>query len=104
MSRHLYDIHRIMDTDFGLEAVKNVELFETIVKHRERYTPVRGIDYAFHTPKTINIIPPQQVLSAWKEDYRTMKSNMIYDENVPTFEGILSRMEELKERFSEMDI
>jgi Nucleotidyl transferase AbiEii toxin, Type IV TA system len=102
MSRHLYDIHRIMDTDFGLDAVKNTELFQTIVKHRERYTPLKGIDYAFHTPKTINIIPPKQALSAWKEDYQTMKSKMIYDVDTPTFEGLLSRMEELKGRFSEM--
>jgi hypothetical protein len=102
MSRHLYDIHRIMDTDFGLDAVKNTELFQTIVKHRERYTHLKGIDYAFHTPKTINIIPPNHALSAWKEDYQTMKSNMIYGEDIPTFEDLLTRMEELKGRFREM--
>jgi Nucleotidyl transferase AbiEii toxin, Type IV TA system len=102
MSRHLYDIHRIMDTDFGLDAVKNIELFKTIVKHRERYTPVRGIDYAFHTPKTLNIIPPKHTLSAWKDDYQTMKSNMIYGDDTPTFEDLLSRLEELKGRFREM--
>jgi hypothetical protein len=102
MSRHLYDIHRIMDTDFGLDAVKNIELFKTIVKHRERYTPVRGIDYAFHKPKTLNIIPPKNTLSVWKEDYQTMKSNMIYGDDTPTFEDLLSRMEELKGRFCEM--
>lgn len=30
MSRHLYDIHKMMDTDFGLKAVKNKDLFQII--------------------------------------------------------------------------
>lgn len=101
MSRHLYDIHQIMDTDFGLNAVKNSVLFQIIVAHRQKYTPVRGIDYAFHTPQTINIVPPKQSLNAWKQDYQIMKSNMIYGD-APSFEFLLKRMEELKVRFSEM--
>lgn len=100
MSRHLYDIHRIMDTEFGLKAVKNRDLFQTIVAHRQKYTPIRGIEYAFHTSQTLQIIPPQAVLSTWKQDYQEMTTHMIYGE-APTFEVLLSRMTELKRRFSE---
>jgi Nucleotidyl transferase AbiEii toxin, Type IV TA system len=100
MSRHLYDIHRIMDTEFGGAAVNNNSLFQTIVAHRQKYTPIRGIDYVLHTPKTLQIIPPQQVLSAWKQDYQEMTNEMIYGE-APLFDKLLHRMEELKRRFSE---
>ncbi len=101
MSRHIYDIHSIMDTAFGLKAIKNIDLFQTIVAHRQRYTPIRGIDYAFHTPKTLQIIPPLPVLSTWKQDYKEMTNDMIHGE-VPSFDILLNRMEELIKRFSEV--
>jgi Nucleotidyl transferase AbiEii toxin, Type IV TA system len=100
MSRHLYDIYRIMDTEYGLKAVKNKDLFQTIVAHRQKYTPIRGIDYAFHTPRTLHIIPPLPVLSAWKQDYQEMTNEMIHGE-APSFERLLQRMKELIKRFSE---
>jgi hypothetical protein len=101
MSRHLYDIHKMMDTEFGLKAVVNSDLFQTIVAHRKKYTRIRSLDYAFHTPKTISIIPPQAVLLAWKQDYKTMTDNMIYGD-APSFEDLLKRMEELTTRFNMM--
>jgi hypothetical protein len=101
MSRHLYDIHRMMDTDFGLNAVKNDILFQTIVAHRKKYTPIKNIDYSFHTPQTIQVIPPADRIVAWKQDYQIMKSNMIYGD-APSFETLLKRMDLLKKRFQEM--
>jgi predicted nucleotidyltransferase component of viral defense system len=101
MSRHLYDIYKMMDTDFGLKAVQNKDLFQIIVAHRKKYTPIRSIDYAFHTPQTLNIIPPQNALSTWKQDYETMANNMIYGET-PSFAELLTRMNELTKRFNLM--
>jgi hypothetical protein len=103
MSRHLYDIYKMMDTDFGLKATTNADLFQTIVAHRKKYTPIRSLDYGFHTPQTINIIPPKQVLAAWKQDYQVMTANMIYG-NAPSFEKLLKEIEVLKKRFGEMVI
>ncbi|WP_286776953.1 nucleotidyl transferase AbiEii/AbiGii toxin family protein, partial [Sphingobacterium sp. UBA2074] len=31
LTRHFYDIDKIMNTDFGTEAIKDEELFNTIV-------------------------------------------------------------------------
>jgi Nucleotidyl transferase AbiEii toxin, Type IV TA system len=103
MSRHLYDIHRMMDTDFGLNAVQNDALFQTIVAHRKKYTPIKNIDYSFHTPQNINIIPPDDRMAAWKQDYQVMKANMIYGD-APSFETLLKRMNLLKKRFELMVI
>jgi hypothetical protein len=44
MSRHLYDLHRLMDTDYGINAIKDKVLFETIASHRRKFTPIRGLD------------------------------------------------------------
>ena len=61
MSRHLYDLEKLMDTTHGIEAIKDIELYKIIVTHRKNFNAIRGIDYANHTPKFINIIPPRSL-------------------------------------------
>lgn len=99
LTRHLYDLERLMDHPFGLEAMKDKELFQIIVNHRTRYTPVRGISYDFHTPKTLNFIPPPEVIDLWKNDYQAMRVNMFYGETLE-FDALIKRLTELKSRFN----
>lgn len=101
MSRHLYDIEKLMDHDYGKEAIENKELFETLVQHRGKYTPVRGISYDLHTPQTINFIPPAEVMELWKKDYQAMQEFMIYGETLE-FDALILRMNELKERIKKI--
>lgn len=100
MSRHLYDIEKLMDHDYGKEAIKNKELFETLVQHRSKYTPVRGISYDLHTPQTINFIPPAEVTELWKKDYQAMQEFMIHGETLE-FEELIKRLEELQNKIKE---
>lgn len=94
MSRHLYDLEKLMDTVHGIDALKDVDLYNTIVKHRKNFNTIRGIDYANHTPKLINIIPPKKVIKDWKKDYKTMQESMFYGETVP-FNKLMERIAEL---------
>ena len=98
MSRHLYDIEKLMDHDYGKEAIKNKELFETLVQHRSKYTPIRGISYDLHTPLTINFIPPAEVAELWKKDYQAMQEFMIYGETLE-FEELIDKLKNLNEIF-----
>jgi len=91
MTRHLYDLERLMDHSYGKEALENEELFKTIVEHRKKYTPLRGISYDLHKPETLNIIPPDEVISLWKQDYKTMQDNMFYGESLD-FEELMKRI------------
>ncbi len=99
-SRHLYDLSRMMDNDFALNAINDDELWESIRHHREIFTSVRGMDYTPDVRKRICLIPPTDIRSAWKEDYKSMCSSMIFGEK-PTFEELLSQMETLEKRFRE---
>ena len=98
MSRHLYDIEKLMDHDYGKEAIKNKELFETLVQHRSKYTPIRGISYELHTPQTINFIPPAEVTELWKKDYQAMQEFMIYGDTME-FEELIDKLKNLNEIF-----
>lgn len=102
MSRHLYDLHRLMDTDYGINAIKDKDLFETIASHRRKFTPIRGLDYTLHTPQTINLIPPDNIIGEWEADYKVMQTNMIYGD-APSFKDLLERMNILMDRLKKQD-
>lgn len=97
LSRHLYDLEKLMDTEHGQKALGDFDLFMSIVRHREKYTPIRQLDYSTHTPDRISIIPPAIVIEAWEKDYKAMTGYMIYGE-AKKFEVLIKRIEVLQER------
>jgi len=101
MSRHLYDLEKLMDTTHGIEAIKDIELYKTIVIHRKNFNAIRGIDYAKHTPKFINIIPPEETVKDWKKDYKTMQESMFYGDTL-SFDKLMERITELNTRIKRM--
>ncbi len=80
--------------NYGNETVKD-EKKEMVI-----FTSVRGMDYTPDVRKRICLIPPTDIRSAWKEDYKSMCSSMIFGEK-PTFEELLRQMETLEKRFRE---
>ncbi|MDR1631915.1 MAG: nucleotidyl transferase AbiEii/AbiGii toxin family protein [Dysgonamonadaceae bacterium] len=45
MSRHIYDLEKMMDTDFAIEALNDSELYNAIVAHRSTLTKMKEVDY-----------------------------------------------------------
>lgn len=97
MSRHHYDIEKLMDTSHGVEALKDKKLYMTIVKHRSKFNLIRGIDYSMHSPESISILPPKTKLSEWKSDYETMRESMIYGESL-NFDKLMNRIKALEKK------
>lgn len=98
-SRHLYDLESMMDMPFALSAVQDKDLWENIRHHRSVFTPIKGIDYNVDIRKDLHLTPPPHYLSVWKDDYNAMQEQMVYGKSL-SFEELLSRMEELKNRFN----
>lgn len=90
-SRHLYDLEKLMDTEHATAALKNKELYDTIVEHREKLTPLRGIDYSNHTPDKINPIPPDTIIGEWEKDYQVMQESMLFNPSLP-FDKLIERI------------
>lgn len=101
LSRHHYDIEKMMDTEYGKKALENKDLYNHIVEHRKIVNPLRGIDYANHTPDKINPIPPAERLEEWEKDYNQMQESMIYKESLP-FDKLIGRIKELKDRINQL--
>jgi predicted nucleotidyltransferase component of viral defense system len=99
MSRHLYDIYQISKTDTSEKALGDKELYESIVKHRHRYTRLGGVDYNLHQPQSIDFLPSEELTAAWKTDYEKMQEQMIHGDS-PKFEDLIESLIELKEKIN----
>lgn len=100
-SRHLYDVEKLMDTEYAMAALDNTALYQTIVEHRAKLTPLRGIDYANHTPDKINPIPPDAMMGDWEKDYQIMQESMLNNPSLP-FNKLIERIQELKSRINNL--
>ncbi len=99
-SRHLYDLNRMMDRNFAIDAVCDEALWEQIQHHRERFTSMLGVDYSGDIRKRICLVPPEKHIDDWKKDYQYMCDSMIYGEK-PTFSELMESIRELEKRFRE---
>lgn len=103
MSRHLYDLEKLMDTIHGTEALTDIELYNTIVTHRKKFNAIRGIDYANHNPKLINILPPKETIKNWEKDYKTMQESMFYGTTLH-FSKMMERIAELNAKIKTISL
>lgn len=99
MTRHLYDISRIMDTEYLQEALDDDELFNVIVEHREMLTKVSWVDYAKHQKKDINFIPPKEIIKKWEKDYADMQESMFYGET-ESFDNLINKLDSLNKKIN----
>lgn len=88
MSRHLYDIGQIITTRFGQSALKNMDLFNKIITHRKKFTPVKYVDYDNLNLNNLSIIPYGPFFTLYRKDYIEMQENMVYG-NTLDFEELI---------------
>lgn len=98
MSRHLYDLERMMDTEYGLSALSDMNLYRAIVQHRREYYCLKYVDYDSNSPDRIQICPPDNLLPEWRADYETMRKSFIYGKSLP-FDDLIYRIHILQDRF-----
>ena len=98
-TRHLYDLEKLMDTAYGKAAIRDTALYNGIIKHREKFNALRGLDYSCHVTGKIKIIPPDMIIKEWKKDYQTITQNMIYGPTL-NFDKLIKRIGELQERIN----
>jgi hypothetical protein len=95
----LYDIARILNTPYCESALQDDELFNTILRHRERLTRLPWVDYSSLSKKTLRFVPHADVIADWRKDYASMQENMIHGES-DVFDKMISKLNELNARFN----
>lgn len=100
MSRHLYDLYMMDKAGFTEKALSDKELYASLVEHRSVFNAIRGIDYSGHERGNLSIVPPDEVLPLWEEDYSFMRDQFIYGES-PDFTELISTIRSIQDRFRE---
>lgn len=103
MTRHLYDLEKLMDTQFAASALSDRDLYVSLVRHRAEFNAMRGIDYRGHHPSRIRVVPPDALMDSWREDYERMRNTFIYGES-PDFDTLMARMRTLESRIHAMEV
>lgn len=99
MSRHLYDIEKLMQQPATATVFQNPELYYAIVQHRRKYTSLQEVNYDKHIPALIKFIPPSEQLAEWENDYKQMLEYMIYGEAL-TFAQLLTKLSDLQKHIN----
>ena len=98
MTRHFYDLEKLMQTPYAEVALNDVALYEDIVNHRRKFYHVGYVDYDKELPQSIQIVPSDALLPKYEADYNEMRGSFIYGESLD-FSALMKRMAELQERF-----
>lgn len=98
MSRHYYDLEKMMDSGVCADALADHELYLAIVRHRSFYSKQKDFNYNKLLPGEINFVPPIIYIDRYHRDYSVMRDNMIYGSSLEP-KILFERIAELKDRF-----
>lgn len=98
MTRHLYDLEKLMHTPYVEMALNDTTLYHEIVEHRRRFYHVGYVDYDKELPANIQIVPREDLLPAYEADYTDMKESFIYGQPLE-FKDLIEQIRKLQERF-----
>lgn len=101
MSRHLYDIDQMLDTDIADSAIKNIELYEQVVEHRRKFIGLKGFDYSTLDKETIRFVPAGEIRTKWETDYKNTIMSMVLGD-ARSFDEVMKRLEDFNSKVNEL--
>ena len=98
MSRHYYDVHRLMGAPVGETACTDNVLIEDCLRHARMffYRGNTGLDIAQRG--SFRLRPTEPMLGSLRRDYEAMAAMIFGD--VPSFETVLESVERAEERLN----
>lgn len=101
MSRHLYDLERMLHTDIAEHALNDEKLYRAVVEHRRKFVNLKSFDYDTLYPQSLSLEIPADVLPLWRKDYENMRGSMIYGKSV-SFDELLTEIRQLNARIRQL--
>jgi len=99
VSRHYYDLFRMIDSEPGRRAVEDLGLLARVVEHKQIFFRSAWANYGSAKPGTLRLAPSPSRASLIKRDYVRMQE-MIF-ETAPSWKDILDGLSGLEERINQ---
>jgi len=98
LSRHYYDLYRLIEAGVADRAIEDPALFERVVEHRKIFFGRSWIDYSTMEHGKLSLIPSKQRIEEWRDDYKNMEQ-MFFTEP-PSFDDLLAPIRTFERRFN----
>jgi hypothetical protein len=98
VSRHYYDVYRLLASEIGRKASGNMEMAEDCVRHARMFFNRPDLDLTSATPGTFALTPHDGMLADLRRDYEAM-SGMVFGA-VPNVDEVVAAISELEQRIN----
>jgi hypothetical protein len=95
LSRHYYDLWSLRKHGVAVQALADAALFDSVVAHRQVFFRISWVDYATMVRGRIRLLPGDDALRAWRQDYAAMRDEMFYAEP-PPFDAVMRAAAEIE--------
>ena len=99
ISRHYYDVYRLLDSDIGQKVLEEVDMAEDCVRHARMFFNRPDLDLASAVPGSFALTPHDGMLADLRRDYAAM-SGMIFG-TIPN--GTIPNMDEVVPKIAESE-
>jgi hypothetical protein len=100
LARHYYDLWCLINKGVAAQAMADPGLFQRVAAHREIFFRWSWMDYSTLRPGSLRLIPSDDQLAAWRQDYQIMRGEMFFGD-VPKFDEILRVVGDFEKRFNQ---
>jgi hypothetical protein len=98
VSRHYYDVYRLLASEIGQKATEDVEMAEDCVRHARMFFNRTDFDLASAVPGSFALTPHDGMLADLRRDYVAM-SGMVFGP-IPTVDEIVAAISKLERRLN----
>lgn len=98
MSRHYYDVHRLLADPVGARALADVDLGRDCVRHARMFFNSPDLELATAEAGSFALNPTDPMLEPLRRDYLAM-TGMIFGD-APAFEAVIASVAELEGRLN----
>jgi hypothetical protein len=98
VSRHYYDVYRLLASEIGQKAARDVEMAEDCVRHARVFFSRPDLDLASAVPGSFALTPHDRMIADLRRDYEAM-SGMVFGPT-PNVDEVVEAIAELEQRLN----
>jgi Nucleotidyl transferase AbiEii toxin, Type IV TA system len=99
VSRHYYDVYRLLASETGAKASGDMEMAEDCVRHARMFFNRPDFDLASAVPGGFTLTPHDGMLADLQRDYEAM-SGMVFG-SIPAVDAVVAAIAELEHRLNQ---
>src|SRR5512145_1260726 len=101
LARHYYDLCCLIKKGVAKRAMQNPDLFAGVAEHRAVFFNQNWMDYNTLRPGSLCLLPREDQIMEWRQDYNAMKGTMFFGDT-PDFSEILDVISGFEKEFNQL--